>query len=124
MRVYPGHLRRLPEARARGLPLSRRRTQRSHRRGLPAQRARRAARPTGPRPLPCGGARRRRGGGAGGGGAHVWRARRHGLGSRLARLQGQTLDGLMELAEEHARAQEELEASDKRLLAAIRRGLG
>ena len=49
---------------------------------------------------------------------------RHGLGNRLARLQGQTLDGLVELAEEHARAQEELEASDTRLLAAIRRGLG
>ncbi len=51
---------------------------------------------------------------------------RHGLGSRLARLQGrkgQTLDGLVGLAEEHVRAQEELEASDARLIAAIRRRL-
>ncbi len=48
---------------------------------------------------------------------------RQGLGGRLARLQGQTLDGLIGLAEEHARAQEELEASDERFLAAIRRHL-
>jgi len=48
---------------------------------------------------------------------------RHGLGSRLVRLQGQTLEGLLGLAEEHARAQEELAASDERLLAAIRRHL-
>jgi len=48
---------------------------------------------------------------------------RHGLGSRLVRLQGQTLEGLLGLAEQHARAQEELAASDERLLAAIRRHL-
>ena len=49
---------------------------------------------------------------------------RQGLAARLTRLQGQTLDGLLELATEHARAQESLAEEDGRLLAALRRGLG
>ncbi len=123
MRVYPGTYAAYREARARGLPpppapddvLTPARPARQH--------ARRAERPTGPALVPFGEARDAEVA------ALVEAARtleeaRHGLGSRLARVQGQTLDGLVGLADEHARAQEELEASDARLLAAIRRGLG
>jgi ATP-binding cassette subfamily F protein 3 len=49
---------------------------------------------------------------------------RHGLAGRLVRLQGQTLDSLLELAEEHARTQQALAAEDERLLAAVRRAIG
>ena len=49
---------------------------------------------------------------------------RHGLAGRLVRLQGQTLDSLLELAEEHARTQQALVAEDERLLAAVRRAIG
>lgn len=49
---------------------------------------------------------------------------RHGLASRLVRLQGQTLDGLLELAAEHARAQDAMVVEDNSLLAAIRRSIG
>jgi hypothetical protein len=49
---------------------------------------------------------------------------RHGLAGRLVRLQGQTLDSLLELAEEHARTQRALAAEDERLLAALRRAIG
>jgi ATP-binding cassette subfamily F protein 3 len=49
---------------------------------------------------------------------------RHGLAGRLVHLQGQTLDSLLELAEEHARTQRALVAEDDRLLAAVRRAIG
>ncbi len=49
---------------------------------------------------------------------------RHALASHLVRLQGQTLDSLIELAGEHARAQQTLAAEDERLLAALRRAIG
>ena len=123
MRVYPGTYAAYREARARGLPpppapddvLTPARPARQH--------ARRAERPTGPALVPFGEARDAEVA-ALMEAARTLEEARHGLGSRLARLQGQTLDGLVGLADEHARAQEELEASDARLLAAIRRGLG
>jgi hypothetical protein len=49
---------------------------------------------------------------------------RHALAGRLARLQGQSLDSLVALAEEHAQAQHALAAEDDRLMAALRRAIG
>ena len=49
---------------------------------------------------------------------------RHALASRLVRLHGQTLDGLLALAAEHAQAQQALHDEDERLLAAVHRAIG
>jgi len=55
--------------------------------------------------------------------AHDLENARHSLASRLARPQGQTLDGLLALAEEHARVQESLFEEDKKLVVAVREKL-
>jgi len=127
VRIYPGTYADYLEARASGLPAqpvpdgatadataSRRPT---------ARRDKPARTPRTPAPLARHGARDEEVAALVGTASSLERTR-HGLASRLGRLQGQTLDSLLELAEEHARAQHALTAEDERLLAAVRRALG
>ena len=119
--VYPGAYSEYLEARAKGLP-----PQLTPEREAPAAGARRGRTARPPRPAALAPTQAVRDEEV----AALVRAAtglehaRHGLASRLVRLQGQTLDGLLELAEEHARAQAALAAEDERLLTALRRAIG